>query len=128
MQLNDWLNLLSRWVHILAASAWTGGLAVLAVVTLRSTWPPPVLTTVAARFSRLAGVCLLAVLVTGAYNTWIQLPGFTALWTTAYGRILAVKIGLVGALVVLGCVNRSSRAWTSAGAAADSHGSFAAPS
>ena len=108
--LADWGDLTPSvgldWVHVLAASAWTGGLAVLAVVTLRSTWPPPVLTTVAARFSRLAGVCLLAVLVTGAYNTWIQLPGFTALWTTAYGRILAVKIGLVGALVVLGCVNR----------------------
>ena len=77
--LADWGDLTPSvgldWVHILAASAWTGGLAVLAAVTARATWAPPVLNTVAARFSRLAGLCLLAVLVTGAYNAWIQLPG-----------------------------------------------------
>jgi putative copper export protein len=92
--LADWGDLTPSvgldWVHILAACLWTGGLAVLAAVSARSTWAPPVLTTVAGRFSRLAGVCLLAVLVTGAYNAWIQLPGIRALWTTDYGRVLAV--------------------------------------
>jgi len=108
--LADWGDLTPSvgldWVHILAACLWTGGLAVLAAVSARSTWAPPVLTTVAGRFSRLAGVCLLAVLVTGAYNAWIQLPGIRALWTTDYGRVLAVKVGLVAALAGLGCVNR----------------------
>jgi putative copper export protein/mono/diheme cytochrome c family protein len=108
--LADWGDLTPSvgmdWVHVLAACVWTGGLAVLAAISSRSTWAPPVLTTVAARFSRLAGVCLLAVLVTGAYNAWIQLPGVRALWTTDYGRVLAVKIGLVAALAGLGCVNR----------------------
>jgi putative copper export protein/mono/diheme cytochrome c family protein len=108
--LADWgdltLSVGLDWVHILAACVWTGGLAVLAATSARSTWAPPVLTAVAARFSRLAGVCLLAVLVTGAYNTWIQLPAVRALWTTDYGRILAIKIGLVAALAGLGCVNR----------------------
>jgi putative copper export protein/mono/diheme cytochrome c family protein len=108
--LADWGDLTPSvgldWVHILAACLWTGGLAVLAAVSARSTWAPPVLTIVAARFSRLAGACLLAVLVTGAYNAWIQLPAVRALWMTDYGRILAIKIGLVAALAGLGCVNR----------------------
>jgi putative copper export protein len=94
------------WVHILAAGAWTGGLAALAALSGRAAWTPPVLASVAARFSRLAGVCLLAVLLTGIHNAWILLPGLAALWTTNYGRFLAVKIGLVAGLAALGCVNR----------------------
>src|SRR5262245_5448775 len=108
--LADWGDLTPSvaldWLHVLSASAWTGGLAVLAAISARAAWSPPVLTTVAARFSRLAGVCLLAVLVTGVYNAWVQLPGLRALWTTDYGRILAVKIVLVAVLAGLGCVNR----------------------
>ena len=94
------------WMHVLAACVWTGGLAVLAAVSVRSTWTPGVLTTIAARFSRLAAVCLFAVVITGVYNAWIQLPGLRALWMTEYGRILAVKVGLVIVLAGLGCVNR----------------------
>jgi putative copper export protein/mono/diheme cytochrome c family protein len=94
------------WIHILTASAWTGGLAVLAGVSMRSGWTPQTLATIAARFSRLAAVCLLAVLLTGAYNAWVQLPSVAALWRTDYGRILALKIGLVAVLAALGCVNR----------------------
>src|SRR5262245_3364483 len=94
------------WLHVLSACAWTGGLAVLAAVSARAAWSPPLLTIVAARFSRLAGVCLLVVIVTGIYNTWVQLPGPRALTTTDYGRILAVKIALVAVLAGLGCVNR----------------------
>jgi len=108
--LADWGDLTPSvaldWVHVLAACAWTGGVAVLATISARAGWAPPVLTTVAARFSRLAGICLFAVLATGVYNAWVQLPGLRALWTTDYGRILAVKVALVAVLAGLGCVNR----------------------
>jgi putative copper export protein/mono/diheme cytochrome c family protein len=108
--LADWGDLTPSvaldWIHVLAACAWTGGVAVLATVSARAGWAPPVLTAVAARFSRLAGLCLFAVLATGVYNAWIQLPGLRALWTTDYGRILAVKVALVAVLAGLGCVNR----------------------
>jgi copper resistance protein D len=108
--LADWGDLTPSvaldWLHVLSACAWTGGVAVLAAVSARAGWPPPTLTAVAARFSRLAGICLAAVLATGIYNAWVQLPGLRALWTTDYGRILAVKVTLVAVLAGLGCVNR----------------------
>ena len=96
------------WVHAVAASAWTGGLLVLALVVFRreAAWPPALLSAVARRFSRLAGACLLLVIATGAYNAWAQLGAVAALWTTPYGRLLILKL-LVGAgLVWFGAVNR----------------------
>ena len=51
------------------------------------------------RFSRLAGLCLLAVAVTGSYNTWTQLGGFSRLVTTAYGRVLIAKLAVAAGLV-----------------------------
>jgi putative copper export protein/mono/diheme cytochrome c family protein len=108
--LADWGDLTPSvaldWLHVLAACAWTGGVAVLAAISARAGWSPPVLTSVAARFSRVAGICLLVVLVTGIYNAWVQLPGLRALWTTDYGRILTVKIALVAVLAGLGSLNR----------------------
>ena len=96
------------WVHVVAASAWTGGLLCLALCVLGPgrDWPVPLLGGVMRRFSRLAGLCLLAVTMTGGYNAWVQLPRVSALWTTAYGRVLAVKLLLVLALVWWGAMNR----------------------
>ena len=99
-------NVALDWVHILAAAAWTGGLAALAALGARMAWAPIVLTTIAARFSRLAGLCLLAVLLTGVYNAWTLLPDVAALWTTDYGRVLTLKIAIVVVLAALGSVNR----------------------
>jgi copper resistance protein D len=108
--LADWGDLTPSvaldWAHVVAASLWTGGLGVLAVAGARVEWPPDVLGVVATRFSRMAGLCLGVVLVTGVYNAWVQLPAPSAFWTTDYGRILAVKILIVGALSVLGALNR----------------------
>jgi copper resistance protein D len=85
------------WLHVLAMSAWTGGVMSLAVTTLgpARAWLSPVLGSVLRPFSRLAGVCLTIVVITGVYNAWVQLPGPSALWTTFYGRVLAVKLLLV---------------------------------
>jgi len=58
------------------------------------------------RFSRVAGLCLLSVIVTGGYNAWVQLPRVSALWTTFYGRVLGVKLLLFLALVWWGANNR----------------------
>ena len=94
--------------HALAASVWIGGLIMLALTVLRrgASAPREPVAVLASRFSRIAGFCLLAVVVTGAYNSWAQLGGFSRLWTTSYGRILILKLLLVAALVWLGAVNR----------------------
>jgi len=108
--LADWgdvtLSVGLDWAHVVAASVWTGGLAALAVACTRADWLPEGLPPIAVRFSRLAGVCLAVVLVTGAWSAWVQLPGFAAFWTTSYGRVLAGKLGLAAALVLVGGFNR----------------------
>ena len=96
------------WTHMIAASAWTGGLLGLALAVLpgHAALSPPVLGAVGRRFSRLAGLCLLVVVATGIYNAWSQLGVVSRLWTTAYGRVLLAKVALVVALLWVGAVNR----------------------
>src|SRR5207249_11281032 len=57
-------------------------------------------------FSRLAGYCLIAVVATGAYNVWAQMPAPAALWTTTYGRVLVLKVALALTLAFLGAADR----------------------
>ena len=108
----DWgdrsLAVFGDWIHVVAAGTWIGGLFMLALAVFadRARWPVALLGGIARRFSRLAGYCLLAVVTTGAYNAWIQVPALTALWTTAYGEALLVKLVLVVALAAIGCANR----------------------
>ena len=96
------------WVHVLSVSVWTGGLLCLTACVFKGArdWPVPVFTVVARRFSRLAGFCLLAAVSSGSYNVWSQLREVSTLWTTFYGRVLAVKLLLFLGLVWLGAVSR----------------------
>ena len=96
------------WVHVVSVGAWTGGLLCLALCVLGPArdWPVLLLSRTMRRFSRLAGLCLLAVIITGGYNAWVQVPRVSALWTTFYGRVLGVKLLLVLALIWWGALNR----------------------
>lgn len=108
----DWgdlsLSVLVDWIHVVAASAWTGGLIGLAFVVAapRGAWPSSVVDTVARRFSALAGGCLLIVVASGIYGGWVEVPAVPALWATAYGRWLLVKVLVVLAIASHGAVNR----------------------
>jgi putative copper resistance protein D len=96
------------WAHMVAAAAWTGGLIGLIIILCRRghVWPPDLLGGVGRRFARLAGPCLLIVVLTGTYGAWAQLGAVSRLWTSAYGRVLLVKLLAVVALVGFGAVNR----------------------
>jgi putative copper export protein/mono/diheme cytochrome c family protein len=110
----DWGDLTASvaidWAHAAAASAWTGGVLALALVVLHRNpgleGVSASLGVLVARFSRLAGWCLLAVILTGIYNAWTQLGAAWRVWTTAYGRVLIAKVVVVGILVGLGALNR----------------------
>jgi len=108
----DWgdfsLTVFVDWSHIVAAAAWAGGLVVLALAVLveRHAWPSALLGEIARRFSTVAGWCLLVVVASGLYNGWVQLPAISALWTTTYGRALALKVGFV---VVIACFGGACR-------------------
>jgi len=105
----DWtVSVAVGWAHAVAALAWTGGLVALALVVFRpkSEGSPALVAVLAPRFSRFAGLCLLAVILTGIYNAWAQLGAFPRLWSTAYGGVLIVKVLIVAALAWLGAINR----------------------
>jgi copper resistance protein D len=103
----DWgdrsFTVLVDWLHAVAATAWTGGLFGLALALRPSS---ELLGTVARRFSRLAGCCLLVVVASGVYNVCVQVPTLASLWTTTYGVALLLKVLLALVLAFLGAVNR----------------------
>jgi copper transport protein len=96
------LAILTDWTHLLAAAVWIGGIAQIAF-----TWLPHVgrsslatrralIQSVLPRFGRLALPAFLLVVSTGFSNALIELGHVEALWETGYGRVLAVKMALVG--------------------------------
>jgi len=101
---DHWLKTVAQWVHVMAASVWLGGLAVL-VRRLRGA-TPAARARAASRFSIAAGVALFVVLATGTARSFSELPEWRALWTSTYGIAIAIKAGLLGVLAVLGAVNR----------------------
>ena len=98
-------------IHLLAVGAWAGGLPVLLLVVWESRrtrsedGAAADLTEVAARFSAVATVAVGLIVVTGTYSAWLQVQEPSRLWTTDYGALLLVKLGLVAPLLLLGAVN-----------------------
>lgn len=86
------------FVHIVAVSIWLGGLAVLALIRGRL---GPDLSVVARRYSRLAGVCFAAVLVSGVTSALLRIPSWSDL-STGYGVLVILKTGALGVLGVAG--------------------------
>ena len=98
-----------NWFHLAGISAWGGAVVCYALVVM------PVLrrhagvqqTAVAAqRLSTLATVALVVVLLSGLFNCWQQMNEFRQLWTTDYGRVLSIKLVLVGVMMFIGAMNR----------------------
>jgi copper transport protein len=91
---------LADWVHLSAALLWVGGLLVLAICV----WPlaAELRKDAFVRFSRLATLLIAALLGAGIYLSVVRLPAVSDLWSAGYGRVLLVKIGLVGAALLWG--------------------------
>jgi copper resistance protein D len=103
---------LSVFVHILSAIVWIGGMLFLALVIVPTTrgLPPAeraaLFGAVGRRFRAVGWVCIGLLLVTGVVNTsyrgvtWENV--LTAeLWGSPFGRVLALKLGVVAAMLAL---------------------------
>jgi copper transport protein len=101
---SSWKSELADWAHLSAATLWIGGLVQLVVVV----WPllPDLRRSAFLAFSRLATVCVAVLLLAGVYLAILRLPQLSDLWTTGYGQILLVKIGLVGLALAWGGLHR----------------------
>jgi copper transport protein len=89
---------IADWFHLCAAMLWIGGLVQLAVVAR----------TAAAfrRFSRLATVCVAVLILAGTYLSIERFPTLSDLWTTHYGQILLIKLGLVCVALLWGAAHQ----------------------
>lgn len=98
------LDVGAQWVHVVAGSVWLGGLAAL-LVGLRGAQAQKRSRAVR-RFSSVAGVTLFVVAGTGVVRAVGELSSWGDLFSSPYGRLVLVKVGLLVALAVLGAVNR----------------------
>lgn len=97
------------WLHLVGMALWLGGLVPLAYAIRRSRrdsdWAPP-LSRLVPRFSDLALLSIVLLAVTGLMAYRDQIGDLDLLRRTTYGRALAIKLALLGALVLLGALNR----------------------
>jgi copper transport protein len=97
------------FLHLLAASAWVGGLVSLAVVGLPSAASPDaqeaVRRALIPRFSLVALVSFGVLGLTGLVSGWLRVGGPAPLTGTVYGLALVAKLALVVALAGVAAVN-----------------------
>ena len=98
------------YIHLLAAAFWVGGLFGLALIlpVVFSHSPDgsvrQVVLAVLPRFSLVAGLSVVALVVTGLYSAWAHVTVLPAL-VVPYGQTLLIKTALVAVLLVFGATN-----------------------
>ena len=103
-----WLVVASAVVHVIAGSLWVAGVAMLAATLWRRHRRGVELEAalLATRFSVAAVGAVAVVAVTGLALGIAILGDLGALFSTEFGRVLIVKVALVGVLVGLGAYNQ----------------------
>ena len=111
-QQSAWLWQLVDAIHVLAAGVWGGGLLVLAVgapAVYRATTSEtraPLLRGIVRRFTRLALVGLVALLLTGTVAAIVLAGSVPALWEETWGRIVLAKVVVVVMAVATASIAR----------------------
>jgi copper transport protein len=100
-------------LHVLAMSAWVGGLVALLYAVPAATRAiaepaarTPVLAAPLLRFSAVALASVGVLVATGAAQSIVHLRSFDDLLHTAFGRAVLIKVVVVLGLVALGALNR----------------------
>jgi copper transport protein len=103
------LPVLADMVHVLAAGSWMGALLVLLVAGLPAARSAPeparAMTPLVNAFSSCALASAAVVVLTGVIATWRNVDGLSALVSSAYGRILLLKLGVLAVAALIGLYN-----------------------
>ncbi len=97
-------------LHLVATAMWVGGLVYM-VLFMRSlsaaeaSLRAQVLGEVIPQFSRMAQYCVITIVLTGLYATWLHMPSWSSFVTTWYGWTLLTKLLLVLPLLAIGAMN-----------------------
>lgn len=103
--------LLGDTLHVLAAGAWLGTLAVLLLAGIPATRAlgkdarPGAVAALVSAFSPLALAAGAVVAVTGVLNTLFHLSAPAQLWETEYGRVLLLKLAVLSLVIATGFYN-----------------------
>ncbi len=105
------LTVFNDWLHLMAGAVWLGGLGLLVLVW----WPflrregsaarQAAVAHVLPAFGRVALPAFALVAATGLMSLIVQVGRLDALWSTAYGQVLMVKISLVGLIAAASAVH-----------------------
>jgi putative copper resistance protein D len=107
-----WLGTFHRaadGLHLIAASAWLGGLlplALLLTAARREEISLALAREATLRFSTLGLISVGVLIATGSVNGWILTGSVPALIGTDYGRLLLAKVALFLAMVAIAAINR----------------------
>ncbi len=101
-----WYGITLDAVHLIAAGLWAGGIAALAAVRPPGGWRSTEARPLLNRFTPVALAAFAATVVAGGLEAITQLGSIQALFNTAYGRVLLVKMVLVACMLPL-----SAMAW-----------------
>lgn len=99
------------WLHLLPALVWAGELVVLGLLVLprlvkQGDRGSGSMARIATRFSGVAGIGVVLLLLTAPYQAWAYVGSIGPLARSSYGRIVVIKIGLFSLLLLLGACNR----------------------
>ncbi|WP_166418165.1 copper resistance D family protein [Cochlodiniinecator piscidefendens] len=92
------------FLHLLGVTFWLGALWPL--YHMACTCPPIQTSVIAHRFGQIAMIVVPLLLFMGGFLAWLILGSFDALFNSAYGRALALKIAFVVALLILATLNK----------------------
>jgi putative copper export protein len=95
-------------LHLAAAGVWFAGVALLAATSWRRRGAPAAqsVAPLAARFSVLAAWSVVVVAATGIVMGALIMGEVGAVWSSAFGRVLVLKVALVGGVAGLGAHHR----------------------
>jgi putative copper export protein len=110
------LYLLSVWLHILAATAWIGGMLFLVLVVVP--WlrrgdrasAAAIMSETGRRFRSVGWTCFGILLVTGTFNLWMRGVRFASFaqpeWrASAFGQAVLLKLGTFALVLLLSAVH-----------------------
>ena len=101
----------SDFMHLLSVGVWVGGLLSLAVLLwtggrgLSRAARVRYHAAAIGRFSPWAAAAVALIILSGAFNAIVEVPAARGLISTAYGRTLLIKIGLIAPLLAVGALN-----------------------
>jgi copper transport protein len=99
------------FLHVLGGASWLGSLLAVMVVgvplslTLNGAERWSAVASLVNSFSPIALASAAVVVVSGVIASWVHLDSVPALWQTAYGQVLLVKLFLVAITLTIGAYN-----------------------